>query len=518
MRKFTLFGRVGTAFILMLLLTTMVAAQASSGLPGSGWYTLAVIQNVSATNGSLTLEAFPLTGTSTGGGTGSSAINAGRALVFRPDNTGDAGTVGIPGIASGSFQGSMVLSSDVEVVSVATLANSPLANMGVSGGKAGASYNGMPSGGTILTAPIVKSGFNGNTTSFFIQAAGQAATINAGQVVVVANNGVSYSNPAAINIEANKTYVLLTSSLRSSTNASMPTACSGPAQTTGAGCIGGITITSSAPIVGTVVEYIVLGSPAVKAFATNMFTPDLAGTTVYCPQVKNQFPANASGASSGISIQNATAAPMNITITIKGNATPVNPSTGNTYTYMFEAVPAGGSVVASRFANTLGGFPAGSIGAVTITAPGNVIAVTNEVSTDRDGATACIPDQKKTTKIAMPSVKFEFPSATNSVASNTGAIVQNVGATAADIVGTYSCRVGGGSTFTTYTVTKNAAAGFSAPFTPFSIPRSQIPTGQLCSVIFTSLNPLVAVANETTEGLNIPVRDSVAYEGFNLVP
>ncbi|MBA3469592.1 MAG: hypothetical protein H0T53_08105 [Herpetosiphonaceae bacterium] len=510
MRKFKMVGKMAAAFVMLFVMTAVVAAQ--SGLTGTGWYTTAVIQNVGTTNGTISLEAFALTGGATGGGTASTPLNAGSAVTFRPDNPMAAGTVGIPGIASGSFQGSMVLSSDVEVVSVAFVNNAPLGtSLGVAGGKASAAYNGIPQGSTTLTYPAVKSGFNGRVTSFFIQATGAAATVS---VSVVANNGVTYTK-SGIAIEANKSYVLLTSALMNGANA-MPGSCSGSATSpTGAPCIGAMTLTSTAPVAGTVVEYPTVGAPATVAMSTNMFAASAAGTKLSCPTVKNRFPA-AQLPATGIAVQNVSGAAQDITVTIVTRLPVVA-----TYTRVFPAVPNGASVVASRGAGTLGGMPDGAVGAATITAAGNVIAIASETGdAAREGMYACMSSTTASTKVAAPVSKFEFPSKTNAAAGNTGINVQNVGNAATTITGAFNCRNTGG-VFTNYSISKPAAPGASAAFSPFTdmgVGAGKVPTGSLCSAVFTATQPVVAIANESTEGLPIAVRDSSVYEGFTLTP
>lgn len=509
MRKFKMFGKMSAAFVMMFIMTAVVAAQ--SGLSGTGWYTTAVIQNVGSANGTLSLDAFPLTGSATGGGNATTPLNAGSAVTFRPDNPGIPGTVGIPGIASGSFQGSMVLSSDVDVVSVAFLNNAPLGtSLGVTGGKASAAYNGIPQGNTTLTYPAVKSGFNSRITSFFIQAAGAAATVS---VSVVANNGVTYTK-SAINIEANKSYVLLTSSLLNGATA-MPMGCTGSATSaTGAPCIGAMTLTSTTPVAGTVVEYPTTGSPSAVAMSTNMFGASAASNKVSCPTVKNQFPSGQLP-STGIAVQNVSGGAQDITVTIITRL----PSVA-TYTKTFTAVPNGASVVASRGAGTLGGMPTGAVGAATVTAAGSVIAIASETGdANREGMYSCMSSNSATTKIAAPVSKFQFPSATNPGAGNTGINVQNVGNAATNIDGVFNCRTTAG-VFTNYPISKatiaaGAAAAFS-PFTDLGVGANKVPTGNLCSVVFTASQPIVAIANESTEGLAIAVRDSSVYEGFPL--
>lgn len=499
--------RFGSVFTMLFLITSLVAA--TEGIAGTGWYTTAVIQNVDTVNGNISLDAYPLTGTATGGGSNSAALAAGAAVTFRPDNPGAAGTIGIPAIASAAFQGSMIVSSDVKVVSVAFVNNAPLGTLGTTGGKASGAYNGVPQGSTTLTYPGVKTGFNSRKTSFFIQAAGAAATVS---FSFAANNGTTYvlNNVA---IEANKTYVLLTENLKNGTTPPQ-TGCTGGGATSA--CFGALTVTSSAPVVGTVVEYPTNQTPATVDMAGNMFTAASGNTTLSCPTIKNQFPSGAA-ARSGIAVQNAGSTNTDITVVVKTRLPSVN-----TYTQNFTAVAPGKSVVASAFAGTLGGMPAGSVGAATITSSaGNVIATVSETGDpNREGLYACASTAGATTKVAVPVHKNTFPSASNAAAANTGTNIQNIGSANTDITGAFHCRDTSG-TFSDITIVKSGIApGSSAAFSPFvdsGTGAGQIPPGRLCSAVFTSSGqPIVGIANESTEGLSIPVRDSSVYEAFTL--
>ena len=501
-------SKLRSILVITMLLVTLMVAQAAE-LPGSGWYTTGVFQNVSSQNANLSVEAFGRSGTAQQGGTSATVtLQPNRAVTFRPDNPGLAGTIGIPQVAASSFQGSGVVSSDASVVAVMSLSNVPLASMGTSGGTASASYNGQATGATKITYSSVKSGFNGRTTAFFIQAIGGAATIN---VTLVTNDGITHTK-SNIAIDANKSVVVLPSDL----TPAPPAACSGTSTGTGKACFGAMTVTSTATVAGTVVEYPSAGSPATAAIAVNMFTDINAANTVYCPLVKNQFPSGKLP-STGLSIQNVSGSTQNISVEFKVAAT------NQTYTQNFPNVDDGKSVVASRFLNTLGNMPPGSVASAKVTAGGKIIAVATESGGTGESGYTCFADDATsttdvTTKIAVPTVKFEFPSASNPAAANTGVSVQNVGTTDADITATYSCRIAGGSTYTNYTVTRSAIEGQTAVFSTFNIPRTTIPSGLLCSASFTSSNPIVAVATESTDGLSIPARDSLMYEGFNLQP
>jgi hypothetical protein len=391
---------------------------------------------------------------------------------------------------------------------VAFVNNGPLGTLGTTGGKASGAYNGVPQGSTTLTYPGVKSGFNSRKTSFFIQAAGAAATVDA---TFKANNGATYIKNGIV-IEANKTYVLLTENLLSGSTPP-PNTCTGPGATSA--CFGSLTVTSTAPIVGTVVEYPTNQSPATVDMATNLFTAASGAVKLSCPTIKNKFPSGQQP-TSGIAIQNTGVANTNITVTIARRL----PSPA-THVQTFNNVAPGASVVASGFANTLGGMPAGSVGAATITSSvGNIIATVSETGSGvAEGLYSCMAASGATVKLAIPVAKFQFPTATNAAAGNTGTNVQNIGNAATNVSGAFHCRNTSG-VFADYTIVKsNIAAGASAAFSPFTdlgTGPGKIPTGSLCSAVFTATQPIVAIANESTEGLAITPRDSSVYEGFAL--
>ncbi len=163
----------------------------------------------------------------------------------------------------------------------------------------------------------------------------------------------------------------------------------------------------------------------------------------------------------------------------------------------------------SPYANTMGGFPDGGLGAATIYSTHSILAIVTEAGTGMpELAYQCA--SVGADELLAPTIKFEYPSA-NSPSSDV--YVQNSGTTTATITGTYTCRAAGSSVFTTHTIVKTAAAGTAAAFTRASIPTSVIPTGRLCSAVFTSpLANMAGTVTETTRGRPIPQVDDATYE------
>ena len=64
---------------------------------------------------------------------------------------GANGTVDVSPALTGNFAGSMVVSSDQQVVAIGQVGNNPLAGLGVTGGTASAMYNGADATASDLT-------------------------------------------------------------------------------------------------------------------------------------------------------------------------------------------------------------------------------------------------------------------------------------------------------------------------------------------------------------------------------
>lgn len=509
-------------------------ASAQSGLPNQGWYTTATIQNLSATNSAdVVLTAYDAVNVSQAALTAQTQVAAGSNVVFRPDNPGTAGTIGISGL-NNNFFGSMVISSLENLAAVAKVTNQPLGSLGVAGGTASAEYQGSSEGATTLLYPSVKNKFNGQTTVFYIQSVGSDGAFTATVRTAAAADGSvpSRTYSKSYTVAANKTTVILVKDLTNASggtwDAAVGAGCTGAfSSATGAPCFGALTVESSTPVVGTAVAYDTTNTPTKVANSSALLTSADASTTVFCPLYKSRFPRNAAGQNfSGVQIQNTTGAPIDVTVTLRGNALPAsNPAAGQTFTRQITGLAAGQSVVVSRGAGA-GNFPDGGVGSVRIEATGAVIAVTNEDSNPNPGQFTsatynCFGASEGTGTVSFPAAKRDFPSETSALANNSGLIVQNVDAAkTANYEARYTCRGGA-----TATITSNGVApGASVTFAKFGFPT--IPANSLCAVTVTAKDaadaaqsvPIVGIANEDVSGLTIgPVtfRDASSYEGFN---
>ncbi|HRI72525.1 MAG TPA: hypothetical protein PK156_50160, partial [Polyangium sp.] len=496
-----------------------------SALPNAGWYTNAMIQNASDLPANIKITATWKQGA--GGANPDAAVTFSlqphESIVFRIDNPGIAGTIGIPEIANKNFEGSLMLESDQRVAVVTAVANIPLAPMGVSGGAAKGFYVGQSlrsngwETGQALIYPTFKSGFNGKSSTLFVQ----NTTNNSGMVTIEVRTNAGNKYIGQISLDSRRSAAIHPSDLRRDTDGSpMPSGCSGPANTTGGACFGSVTVqTNSANlrVAAVATEHVATSTGPLTQILANTFHKDGNFASEhkhrYCAPFKNLF--QSEGTRTGIAIMNLSPTNADIAVTLKGLVNPANPASGNTYSYVFRNVPGRTSVVASPYAGneyTIGGFPVGGLGAVSVDSTHPILAVvSDEDSSLRQTGFQCSSFPKD--KLLAPQVKFAYPSATSSGAANTEIYVQNMGTQSAMITATYTCRIANSSVFTTYVTTKSAEAGGAALFSRGNV---AVPDGRLCSVSFTSPNPImIGTATETTRGLAIPQVDDATYELFS---
>jgi hypothetical protein len=481
-----------------------------SALPDSGWYTNALIQNTSSGLATVRLRALAKPGAGYGGGCTIFSLGSKESVNFRPDNPGLFGTVGIPALATGNFEGSMLIETDQPLAVVAQLSNVPVPPMGKSGGTATASYMGLPvkswtaeTGGDIVY-PIMKSGFNGVSTTLFVQ---NVDRFNGDWVDLVVRANAPSLNPPydseyrySTFVQAGRSVAIYPWQFKDSAGSSMPAGCTGGANPgqPGARCIGSVQIESrpdyygySRPVAAIAVEHPASG--AVPKILANHFERVSNATRVWFPDIKNQY----LDATSGIAIMNLSRDPQNITVTLRQKD-----STSTTYSHTFFGVGENRSVVASPFAGTFGGFPAGTAGIATITSPGPIAAVVNE--TKGSSSVSSYHGQSVFGNLAAPLIKLAFAS------KSTRVTLWNVGSQAVQIVGDFKCRVAGGSTYSNHTHTMTAGAGIAVDFQP-----NNIPAGNLCSAIFTTTQKTL-VGSVTHEDIVDPSLDRGMYEAIVL--
>jgi len=473
-------------------------------LVDTGWYTNALIQNTSTSLATVRLRAISTEGVES---CNVFSLGAGTAVNFRPDNKVAPGTVGIPTLPAGSFEGSMLIESDRRLAVAAKLTNIPLELMGRAGGTAAAAYQGLPlkTGsaeiGQELAYSIMKSGFNVRSTTLFVQnVESWTDRTDPLHVEVRTNDNKVYTY--STHVRGRRSVAIhpgdLTRIDENGVRVAMPAACTGGANadSPGAPCFGSVRIVpyrGFARFAAIAVEHAASGTTSAVQ-AAHFEEVRTAPHRQWIPVVKNQY----QGASSGIGIMNASGAYQDVTLILRPRAMP-----WIQYSYTFEDVPPYRSVVASPSAGTFAGFPAGEIGTAEIQSTGAVVAAVNE--TDSSGWMSSSGGRPVPGDLAAPLIKADW------FGRKTRTTLWNVGDQPVQILGTYRCHTEMSGTYSVHTHTMVVDPKVAVDFEP-----TNIPAGNLCSAIFTTAQrTLVGVVAEESL-ISPPPIDGSIYEAILL--
>lgn len=508
--------KVIAALVAVVLLATMVSS-ASAALPGPGWWTSFQIQNVDTGNATLAFTAYWQVGATSNdvySEDGTITLAQGAAVIYNPGLAPTYPTGNRIGFNTTDkhlptgFAGGVEVQSDKAIRAVVNVGNNPAGTVGITGGRASSFYQGTQGEdvGTSISFPVMKHNYYGQTTSFYVQAAGGAATIVATFTTAVCTDGTAAStyNVPAVNIAAGKTYLLDPAA------ASVPLTCLGSLQVTA----------TSGNIAGVIVETQHSANPGTFALATKGFGADDADTKIVAPTNKVSF----YGGSTGWQILNpgATAATAVVTFTVTAVAPGSAAATagieiGDQYrdevsiaagqSYLFSA--GNGNYLAC---DPVAGAPAMAAGiffAGTAVASQPVVATVNEANGGNRIVYSAFPAKYATTAVAAPLVKENFYGATTSVA------VQNVGTADATVILAYVCSGDGAGTYNVpaQTIHPNSAMNFMDMDNATRWGSVLVEPNAQCAVSVSSTNgqPIVAVAQESN-----PTVDTKNYEGFNL--
>lgn len=485
-RMFSMLG------VVVILAVVVGMASAQSGIPGTGWWTGEQVQNVGTSTANIVVTAYDKNGSLTY--TTSQTATVGSTIGLTPSN--------FPGMPSG-FIGSAVVSSDQPIKAVVNVSNVFNGTFGVAGGKAQALYQGTESADTKLYFPMAKNNRFGNSTAFYVQNAGTAAASVTAVFKMDTGSPTNVYTFTVASLDPNKMVVI------NPMDASVPSI----GGTGGRDNIGSLTVSSSQPLAGTVLEYKQGQAVATILGGTRGFTAADFDTKTYAPTIKN----DRFGRFTGIQVQNASASPVDVTVVYVGSA---GACAGGTYTDTFASLQSGSSHTFNQLVGQ-SNLPANCTAAATVSATGNVIATINETNMSNNANAALITlsaqaDHGKTTKISVPQFKDQR------FGSTTGLMIENVGsATATNIVTTFACR--GGATFTAVSIARSAPVGGAIQFFKPSSNPSLFTAGNpfpsknvVCGVTITSDQPIVATANEQPD--TVGAFDDNNFEGFNLVP
>jgi len=482
-------------------------------LPGSGWYSTAVIQNVGTAAATVHLDVYAQTGTAAPATADiTPQIAPGASRVFFPGSGGASGNVDVSSPLPGNFSGSMVVSSDQPVVAIGQITNFQFSQFGVgiANGFASEQYRGSPANSSTISYPTVKSSFAGKTTIFTVQAAGADVAATA---TIVTSNGVSHTKQ--LTIPANRSVTFGPSDGFTPAVEAVNCTVGGVLDPNTSPCFGSLSVAGNNNIAGVALEYKDGVSPATAVQAASMFGTEDVGSTVICPTIKNNFAGN--HRTTGVTVANTSAAAVDVTgeFTVAAGGTS---AAGTKFTQGPVSIPAGKSFVFGALQSTVGGLPAGNLAAAKFTSSASgIVAVTSELNISglpqKFTTYTCFNPANSTAKIVAPVVKRNYGNNT------TGITVQNANTTGALTVNaSYSC-----------TSTTGVAASFG-PVASTSLNPGEsytyfqpaaVPVNNLCAVTLDAggTNKIVAILNESSDQFPGTLQfnlNTKNYEGFNL--
>jgi hypothetical protein len=495
----------------LVFAVALSAAAAPGALPGGGWWSPFQIQNVGDDDANLAYTAYWQVGLGSADTYSQDVaitVPAGESVTYNPalaPNYPTGTRIGFDTtdkhLPSG-FAGGVVVSADQPIRAVVTVNNFTSGDMGTAGGRASAYYQSVQEPGDLLSFPVMKHNYFGQTTTFYIQAAGEDATINA----LFTYPGGSQSM-TAIDIPAGRTYML------------DPLAAGVPENV-----LGSLVVEATAgQIAGVIMETQHNVTVGTFAMSTKAFAPTDADTTVVAPTNKAKY----FGATTGWQLLNTTDidATVDVTFTIAGVQAGSAGATagigvGNQFAVQI-TIPGNGSYLFSTGlaagANYYKAIEVGGTKAITdglffsgmavSTQP--LVATVNEANGPNRILYSAFGAGGATTKLAAPAVKEAF------FGQRTSLNVQNVGSVATTPTAVYNCAG------TEYTVAAPAAINPGQAVNFFLLSDAarwgevKVPTGNNCAVIVTAGEPIVAVAQESIANNSQDIKN---YEGFNLAP
>lgn len=471
------YKRITIPAIVAVALLAAAAVLAQTTPPGSGWTTGMQFQNVGQSDAEVRLYLYTPQGQSIDCGT-RTAVPGGSVNYLVDTHC----------VIPGQFGGSAVVESNQPLRGIVHVNNGGV-------GQAGGIYNGttMDEIAETLFFPLVKHNHAGRTTTFHIQ---NASANTASVTATFRVSGATYTKQYD-NIPPNAMVVV------SPADAGVPA---------GDGRVGSLTVVGSSKLAGTSLEHQHTAAIAQNLQASKAFTAADYDDKVYCPLFRNAH--TAQNLTTGAQVQNVSSSAQTITLTYQ-------PRDGGNVVTKSENVQPGAS---ATFYAPFIGIPAGSVGSVTITGQGNIVAVVNDEGSEngvrRTTTYACFPAGRATTRVVLPLYKEYW------IGNTTGIQIQNVAENGAqaDITITYIAT----NTGTRVTLKPGAlvAAGGSTTF--FGVSQGIFPPTMTTvsgnraalmntygSVIIESNTPIVAIANESSFGPNASGQDSKNYEGFN---
>jgi hypothetical protein len=498
---------VGLVVALVLVTASIVVAQSSVDLPGSGWLTGQQIQNVGTGPANIAAQVYVA-------GEAGSPFSADESLV-------SGGLTNVPvgesrnildnmwASAPTSFRGAAVVSADQAIVAIVNVAKS--------GSAAAAQYQGVAAPDTTIGFPLWKYRF-GNTeatykeTTFFVQNAGNDSAMIYAEFI--ADDGTVYDWDSGSLVLAGEMVVISPADARSGANAAPPNKTKG-----------GLTVSSTEPIAGVVLEHGYLDQTVLQA--AKGLSPSEYASELVAPIIKVQF-GGAQKRSTGLQVQNVSSQPVTITVEYTEAGLSSNPGTSYSQ-YAYGVLPGASFTFFENLKDAGDNIPTGVLASAVVSAeyadgsPANIAAIVNETKWPATQPQAlaqttysAIPTSMGTAQIAIPLAKEVFGALGKR--NSTGIQVMNVGTSSADIEVTYTFD---GVDYTIEGVTLDAGASETFYRVSTSLPSgaswvgATLPSGKFGGATVTCTNgqSIVAIVQETSLDQH---QDNKNYEGFNL--
>jgi hypothetical protein len=293
-----------------------------------------------------------------------------------------------------------------------------------------------------------------------------------------------------------------------------------PSGNTGRQNIGSLTVSSSQPLAGVVMEYKTSESPATILQSTRGFTVDDFDTKRYAPTVKQ----DRYGRFTGIQVQNVEESnSVDVTVQLVGSR---GACAGQTYTRTYEDLGPGESHTFNQIAGQDGAMVDNCAASAIIEATGgNVVAVVSESFTSSEVSAgtkqasttySTFADSAATTSLSVPMYKE------NRYDKYTGLMIQNVSnVEAQNVVVTFIGSAGGAAGNTYTTAPQTIAPGASIELSRVSEDAglwsgTAAVSNSTFGLRVTADQNVVAIANEAVYPGASLAQDKNNYEGFNL--
>ena len=517
--------------VLVMLLIASVPMVSAEGPPGGGWWTAQQIQVTGGDGATVTLEAYSQTAGTESVSCGSTVLDQYEAFVWVPTDQWGI-TPNCASLGEGE-QYSAVASADSSIVAIVEATNQDAAPLGASGGMADATYRGLGAADAAseLRFPTYKNNHNNETTTFYIQNAGDTSTTftavfqecNEANTAGCTGTGAEYTYELTTPLEPNRMVILQPGDADAAS---------------GDGKFGGLTITSDngEPLVAVVNEHATTGETATYLKSTRAFVPSEYDQTIYAPAIKNSY----GDKWSGLVIQNAGSAAgdfaIKYSVANSGDDTRVGEIFTDTTTcqsiqpgescFVLPLYPIDGSGTAQ--------IQDGEYVAATVTSDVPMGAVVNEenvpsfAGTKQYATYSAIPAAGTAKSVSVPSYKEEWNG------RYMGVVVMNVGNSPATIDATVKAAQSAGTLPEEDLVVQatNIAPGAATTFFLLSQNQAQSIYDEISGVsgdytafansngsMSVSSNQSVAIlVNQENSYLNPPAvpLDAANYEGFPL--